>query len=124
MGLLHSNIVCCPILSVERCSLRNTSLHRDNMTPPLQEYSSVLYYTILYYTKHFVRSQQYQARKIYVVYYNLNTYVCQFQNGNVHFGSSTGVQMSSQNIHSIFGPNLFKGLGVYRLMWHFFLQIC
>ena len=59
--LLHSNTVCCTILSVERCSLGNTSLHRDEMTPPLQEYSSVLYYTILYYTKHFVRSQQYQC---------------------------------------------------------------
>ena len=60
--LLHSNTVCCTILSVERCSLGNTSLHRDKMTPPLQEYSSVLYYTILYYTKRFARSQQYQAR--------------------------------------------------------------
>ena len=45
--LLHSNTVCCTILSVERCSLGNTSLHRDKMTPPLQEYSSVLYYTTL-----------------------------------------------------------------------------
>ena len=53
--LLHSNTVCCTILSVERCSLGNTSIHRDEMTP-LQEYSSVLYYTILYYTKHFTRS--------------------------------------------------------------------
>merc|ERR1712074_466318 len=45
------------------------------------------------------------------------TYVCQFQNGKVHFCSSTGVQMSSQNIHSIFGPSyLFKGLGVYHLL--------
>ena len=34
-------------------------------------------------------------------------YVCQFQKGKVHFCSSTGVQMSSQDIHSIFGPNLF-----------------
>merc|ERR1712055_760854 len=36
-----------------RESLGNGSLHRDQMTPPLlQEYStSVLYYTILYYTK-------------------------------------------------------------------------
>ena len=64
--LLHSNTVCCTILSVERCSLGNTSLHRDKMTPPLQEYSSVLYYTILYYTKRFVWSQQYQARENYV----------------------------------------------------------
>ena len=47
-------------------------------------------------------------------------YVCQFQIGKQHFCSSTGVQMSSQNIHSIFGPNLFEGLGVYRLMQHFF----
>merc|ERR1712090_116388 len=54
--------MCCTILSVERCSLRNTSLHRDKMTSPLQEYSSVLYYSILYYTKHFAQSQQYQAR--------------------------------------------------------------
>ena len=46
--------MCCTLLSVERCSLGNTSLHRDEMTPPLQEYSSVLYYTKLYYTKHFV----------------------------------------------------------------------
>ena len=46
--LLHSNTVCYTIISVERCSLGNTSLHRDKMTPPLQEYSSVLYYT--YYT--------------------------------------------------------------------------
>ena len=38
--LLHSNTVCCTILSVERCSLGNTSLHRDKMAPPLQEYSS------------------------------------------------------------------------------------
>ena len=53
------------------------------------------------------------------VYYILTTYVCQFQNGKVHFYSSTGVQMSSQNIHSIFGPNLFEELGVYRLMRHF-----
>ena len=59
---LHSNTVCCTILSVERYSLGNTSLHRDKMSPPLQEYSSVLYYTILYYTKRFARSQQYQAR--------------------------------------------------------------
>ena len=51
--LLHSNKVFCTILSVERCSLGNTSLHRDQMTPPLQQYSSVLYYTILYYTKRF-----------------------------------------------------------------------
>merc|ERR1712074_487389 len=49
LGTSHS-IVCCTIISVERCSLGNTSLHRDRMTPPLQEYSSVLYYTILYYT--------------------------------------------------------------------------
>ena len=42
-----------------------------------------------------------------VVYYILMAYVCQFQKGKVHFCSSTGVQMSSQNIHSIFGPNLF-----------------
>merc|ERR1712074_335646 len=36
-----------------RKSLGTRSLHRDQMTPPLlQEYStSVLYYTILYYTK-------------------------------------------------------------------------
>ena len=43
--LLHwrSNTVYCTILSVERCSLGNTSLHRDEMTPPpLKEYSSVL----------------------------------------------------------------------------------
>ena len=60
--LLHSNTVRWTIHSVERCSLGNTSLHRDKMTPPLQEYSSVLYYTILYYTKRFVRWQQYQAR--------------------------------------------------------------
>ena len=47
--------------------------------------------------------------------------VCQFQNGKVLFCSSTGVQMSSQNIHSIFGPSyLFEGLGVYRLMRHSF----
>ena len=46
LGTSHST-VCCTILSVERCSLGNTSLHRDEMTPPLQEYSSVLYYTIL-----------------------------------------------------------------------------
>ena len=59
--LLHSNTVCCTILSVERCSLGNTSLHRDKRTPPLQ-YSSALYYTILYYTKCLARSQQYQAR--------------------------------------------------------------
>merc|ERR1712105_89799 len=52
--LLHSNTVCCTILSIDRCSLGNTSLHRDEMTPPLQEYSSVLYYTILYYTKCFI----------------------------------------------------------------------
>ena len=52
--LLHSNTVYCTIISVERCSLGNTSLHRDGMTPPpLKEYSSVLYYTILYYTKCF-----------------------------------------------------------------------
>ena len=37
--LFHSNTLCCTILSVERCSLGNTSLHRDNMTPLLQEYS-------------------------------------------------------------------------------------
>ena len=43
--LLHSNTVRCTILSVERCSLGNTSLHRDEMTPPLKEYSRVLYYT-------------------------------------------------------------------------------
>merc|ERR1712105_62332 len=61
LGTFHS-IVCCTIISVERCSLGNTSLHRDEMTPPLQEYSIVLYYTILYYTKRFMRSQQYQAR--------------------------------------------------------------
>ena len=37
-------------------------------------------------------------------------------NGKVHLCSSTGVQMSSQNIHSIFGPSyLFEVLGVYRL---------
>ena len=53
LGTSHST-VCCTILSVQRCSLGNTSLHRDKMTPPLQEYSSVLYYTILYYTKRFV----------------------------------------------------------------------
>ena len=53
-----------------------------------------------------------------MVYYILTTYICQFQNGKVHFCSSTGVQMSSQNIHSIFGLNLFEGLGVYCLMQH------
>ena len=53
--LLYSNTACCTILSVERCSLGNTSLQRDEMTPPLQEYSSVLYYTILYYTKCFAQ---------------------------------------------------------------------
>merc|ERR1711909_208027 len=58
---LHSNTLCCTILSIERCSLGNTSLHRNKMTPPLQEYSSVLYYTILYYTCS-MRSQQYEAR--------------------------------------------------------------
>ena len=51
LGTSHS-IVYCTIISVERWSLGNTSLHRDNTTsPPLKEYSSVLYYTILYYTK-------------------------------------------------------------------------
>ena len=120
LGTSHST-VCCTILSVERCSLGNTSLHRDEMTPPLQEYSSVLYYTILYYTKHFAWLQQYQARYNYVVYYILTAYVCQFQNGKILFCSSTGVQMSSQNIHSIFGPSyLFEGLGVYPLMWQSF----
>ena len=59
---LYSNTMCCTILTVERCSLGNTSLHRDKMTPRLQEYPSVLYYNILYYTKCFVQSQQYQAR--------------------------------------------------------------
>ena len=57
--LLHSNTVCCTILSVERCSLENTSQHRDKMSTSLQEYFSVLYYTILYYTKCFTPSQQY-----------------------------------------------------------------
>merc|ERR1712074_420295 len=49
LGTFHST-VCCTILSVERCSLGNTSLHSDKMTPPLQEYCSVLYCTIPYYT--------------------------------------------------------------------------
>ena len=39
-ALLGNGAVCCTILSVERCSLGNTSLHRDEMTPLLQEYSS------------------------------------------------------------------------------------
>ena len=65
-----------------RGSLGNTSLHRDQMTPPLKEYStSVLYYTILYYTKRIARSQQNKERYNYLVYYILEIYVCQF-----HFG--------------------------------------
>ena len=62
VSISYCSALCCTILSVERCSLGNTSLHRDNMTPPLQEYSSALYYTILYYIKCFAQSQQYQAR--------------------------------------------------------------
>ena len=100
-----------PVLSVQRRDhlepVQEQSLGTSHTTPPLKEYSSVLYYTILYYAKRFRQSQQYQARQNYVVYYILTTYVCQFQNGKVHFCSSTGVQMSNQNIHSIFGPNLF-----------------
>merc|ERR1712208_214090 len=38
------------MLSVERCSLGNTSLHRDEMTPPLQEYSRIQFNTIQYNT--------------------------------------------------------------------------
>ena len=57
--------------------------------------------------RRFARLSQNGERQIYVVYYILMVYVCQFQKGKVHFCSSTGVKMSSQNIHSIFGPNLF-----------------
>ena len=43
-----------------RESLGTRSLHRDQMTPLLQEYStSVLYYTILYYTKRRNRDRSY-----------------------------------------------------------------
>ena len=35
--------------------------------------------------------------------------------------SSTGVQMRRQNIYCIIGINLFEGLGVYRLMRHFYI---
>ena len=51
-----------------------------------------------------------------MVYYILTAYVCQFQIGKVHFCISTGVQMSSQNIHSIFGPNLFEGHFLYWVL--------
>ena len=113
--LLHSNTVCCTILSVERCSLGNTSLHRDKMTPPLQEYSSVLYYTIQYFTKRFAQLKKYKARENYVVYYILMPYVCQIQIGKVHFCNSTRVQMSSQNIHTIFGWNLLWPMNKFLL---------
>ena len=76
---------------------------------------------ILNYTKCFVQSQQYQTRYNYVVYYILMAYVCQFQNGKVHFCSSTGVQMSSQNIHSIFGQNLFWPMNKF-LLYQYFVQ--
>jgi len=78
-------------------------------------------YTILYFTKCFAQSQQYQARKNYVVYYILMAYICQFQNGNVHFCSSTGVQMSSRNIHGIFRPNLFWPMNKF-LLYRYFVQ--
>ena len=65
-----------------RESLGNTSLHRDQMTPLLKEYStSVLYYTILYYTKRIARSQQNKERYNYLVYYILEVDVSKF-----HFG--------------------------------------
>ena len=35
LSLYDSNTVCSTILSVERCSLGNTSLHRSEMIPPL-----------------------------------------------------------------------------------------
>ena len=70
--------------------------------------------------RRFARLSRNRESQIYVVYYILTAYVCQFQNGKVLFCSSTGVQMSSQNIHSIFGPSyLSKRLGVYCVMRHF-----
>ena len=85
--LLHSNTVCCTILSVERCSLGNTSLHRDEMTPPLQEYSSVLYYTILYNTKCFAQSQQYQLHVEVILIWLIDkledSLVMNFRNQNI-----------------------------------------
>merc|ERR1712074_251287 len=68
LGTSHST-VCCIILSVERCSLGNTSLHRDEMTPPLQEYSSVLYCTILYYTIQY-NTIQYNTIQYNTIQYN------------------------------------------------------
>ena len=53
--------------------------------------------------QHIVRLSQNGERLIYVVYYILTAYVCQFQKGKVHFCSSTGVQMSAQNAGSMFG---------------------
>ena len=68
-----------------------------------------------------------------MVYYIFTPCVCQFQISKQHFCSSTGVQMSSQNIHSIFGPNLFwpmNKLPIIRMIenhveinWNFYSNI-
>merc|ERR1712105_298219 len=65
-----------------RESLGTRSLHRDQTTPPLlQEYfTSVLYYTICGHRRR-PRSQLHGARYNCLVYYILELYLCQFQNG-------------------------------------------
>jgi len=91
--LLQSNIVCCTILSVDRCSLGNTSLHRDKMT---------VHCTIPYYTIQNVLQDHSNTKLDRIIHYT--TIFSQFYFGKKHFCSSTGVQMCSQIIHSIFGP--------------------
>ena len=51
---LSSVLVYYTDLSVKECSLGNIYLHGDEMTPPLKEYSSILYYTLRYKIFHMI----------------------------------------------------------------------
>ena len=122
--LLHSNTVCCTILSVERCSLGNTSLHRDEMTPPLQEYSSVLYYSsntkldrFMWYTT-FLPPMSANSKIVRYTYVAILVFKWAAKIFIVYLGQI----YSNQWTNSCYTDILFKGLGVYRLMWHFSLE--
>ena len=83
-----------------------------------------MYYTIPYHTiQNFSHDHSNtELDRYYVVYYILMPYICQFQIGKQHFCSSTGVQMSSQNIHSIFGPSILPHEAFFLLEFFFLMN--
>merc|ERR1712105_67349 len=78
LGTSHSTVYC-TILSVERCSLGNTSLHRDKMTPPLKEYSSVQYNTIQYNTIQYNTIQWVRVYHLMRHFFPIKTYFILFR---------------------------------------------